>query len=137
MPEINTLETGYGSIFTAKDPTQACASELLDSLVNSKHEDPDHYLILNLKLQFFSNAKFESISPVDTSHFNRRYPAISVLTIKQFFPLRTQQQNMIFVYYYGNMFPYFFRPSSCVKVQLLPTISYRIPNYLQCLSESI
>lgn len=82
MSEINTLETGYGSIIGAKDPNQACASVLQTSLANSKHEELDHYLIFNLKIHFIYNAKYEFVSPVDTSHFNRRYRVVSILTIK-------------------------------------------------------
>jgi len=85
MSEINTLETGYGSIISAKDPNEACANLLRTSLANSKHEDQIHYLMLNLKIQFISNARYEFVSPVDTSHFNRRHPVVSILTIKHFF----------------------------------------------------
>jgi len=113
--EITTLETGYGSIISDEDPNQACTNVLQTSFANSKYEDPDHYLMLNLKIQFISNARYEFVSPVDTSHFNRRHPVVSLLTIKQFLPLRTQQQYMTFVPYYSNMFRYLFRPSSCIK----------------------
>jgi hypothetical protein len=58
-----------------------------------------------------------------TNNFNRRHPVVSIPKIKQFMPSGTQQQYMILVSYYGNMFQHFFRPSSSQRTLAKGTIS--------------